>query len=41
MPSIGFHDAASLASKNSIRRVIWLVRLIMRICTYREVLVVL
>jgi hypothetical protein len=41
LPSIGFHDAASSTSKSSLWRVIWLVRLIMHICTYREVLVVL
>ena len=41
LPSIGFHDAAPSASKSSFWRVIWLVRLIMHICTYREVLVVL
>jgi hypothetical protein len=34
------HDAARSASENSLRRVIWLVRLIVRNCTYREVLVV-
>jgi hypothetical protein len=41
LPSIGFHDAAPSASTSSLLRVIWLVRLIMHICTYREVLVVL
>jgi hypothetical protein len=39
--SIGFHDAAPSASKTSFWRVISLVRLIMHICTYREVPVVL
>jgi hypothetical protein len=34
------HDAAPSASENSLRRVIWPVRLTVRICTYREVLVV-
>jgi hypothetical protein len=34
------HDAAHLASETSLRRVIWLVRLTVRTCTYREVVVV-
>jgi hypothetical protein len=34
------HDAAHFASETSLRRVIWLVRLSVRTCTYREVLVV-
>jgi hypothetical protein len=34
------HDAAHFASETSLRRVFWLVRLAVRTCTYREVLVV-
>ena len=34
------HDVAHSASETSLRRVFWLVRLNVRTCTYREVLVV-
>jgi hypothetical protein len=32
------HDAACFALENSLRRVIWLVRLSVRTCTHQEVL---